>query len=80
MPTDERASPAGWVVQLTAVSTTEAPDFAFYNVAVGDADKAVEAVRKRVGATETDRVYAVRPLSAGELASANLKSGEVKPA
>ena len=79
MPTD-RASPAGWVVQLTASNGAEAPAFAFYNVAVGDADKAVEAVRKRVGAAETDRVYAVRPLSAGELAAAKLKSGEAKPA
>ena len=79
MPTDS-ASPAGWVVQLTASNGAEAPDFAFYNAAVGDADKAVEAVRKRVGATETDRVYAVRPLSAGELAATKLKSGEVKPA
>ncbi len=79
MPTDKAAAP-GWVIQVTATSGAEIPAFAFYNVAVGDADKAVDAVRKRVGAKEGDRVYAVRPLSASELEAANLKTGQLNPA
>ena len=76
----DKASPAGWVVHVTVPDKDEAPAFRFFNVAVGDADKAVEATRTRVGAAEGDRVYAVRPLTAGELAAAKVKSGEVKPA
>ena len=76
----DKASPAGWVVQVTAQDNGGAPSFAFFNVAVGNADKAVEVVRKRLGAAEGDRVYAVRPLSASEVAAIKLKSGEVKPA
>jgi hypothetical protein len=79
MPTDKAAT-SGWVIQVTASNATEVPAFAFFNVAVGDADKAVEAVRKRVGAVEGDRVYAVRPLSAGELEAADLKTGQLNPA
>ena len=66
--TDE-ASPAGWVVQVTAPDGGEPPVFAFYNVAVRDYDKAVELVRMRLGVTIA-RVSVVRPLTAGELATA----------
>ncbi len=76
----DKASLAGWVVQVTVPDGGEPPVFAFYNVAVADAARAVEAVRKRLGATAVDRVLTVRPLTAGELAAAKVKSGEVKPA
>ena len=76
----DNASSAGWVVQVTAPDGGEPPVFAFYNVAVRDYDKAVEVVRKLSGATTADRVYAVRSLSALEVAAIKLKSGEVKPA
>ena len=76
----DKASPAGWVVQVTPPDGGEPPVFAFYNVAIGNADNAVQVVRKRSGATAADRVYAVRPLSATEVAAIKLKIGEVKPA
>jgi hypothetical protein len=76
--TDNESS-AGWVVQVTAPNGGEPPVFAFYNVAVRDYDKAVELVRTRLG-VPIARVSIVRPLTAGELATAKVRNGEMKPA
>ncbi len=75
----DKASPAGWVVQVTAPDDSEPPVFVFYNVAVRDYDKAVEFVRMRLGVTIA-RVSVVRPRTAGELATAKVKNGELKAA
>lgn len=90
----EKAAAAGWVVQVTIPgipkvpipgapwrpATTTAPTFQFFNVAVGAADKAVETARKKAGASEETELRVVRPLSATEIASISLRSGEAKPA
>jgi hypothetical protein len=57
-----------------------APTFQFFNVAIGSADKAVEAARKKAGASPEASLRVVRELSSAEIASINLRSGEVKPA
>ena len=92
--TDQK-SHSGWVVQVTLpapLSTTPeaskwigpailaAPSFEYYNVAVGTPEQAVEAVRKKTGSPEDVRVHAVRSLSASEVKSIPLKTGEVRPA
>lgn len=90
----EKTSAAGWVVQLTipgvpkipiegskwrpAVNT--APTFQFYNVAIGSADKAIEAARKKAGASEEAAMSAVRALSEAEISSIKLRAGDAKPA
>jgi hypothetical protein len=90
----DKASAAGWVVQMTipgvpiiqaegspwraAMST--APTFQFFNVAIGSADKAVEAARKKAGASSDAAMRVVRELSAAEIASINLRAGEAQPA
>jgi hypothetical protein len=56
------------------------PTFQFYNVAIGSAAKAVEAARKKAGASEEAPMRAVRALSAAEIASIPLRAGEVQPA
>ena len=90
----EKTSAAGWVVQLTipgvpiiqaagakwrpAMNT--APTFQFFNVAIGSADKAVEAARKKAGATDEAVMGVVRQLSATEIDHIKLRSGDVQPA
>lgn len=57
-----------------------APTFQFYNVAIGSADKAVEAARKKAGASEEAAMRVVRALSPSEVDSIKLRAGEAKPA
>lgn len=90
----EKASAAGWVVQLTIpglpIVPTEgakwrptmnsSPTFQFFNVAIGSADKAVEAARKKAGAAEDAAMRVVRELSATEIDFIKLRAGEVQPA
>jgi hypothetical protein len=90
----ETATAAGWVVQLTIPglpripaegakwrpAETMAPTFQFFNVAIGSADKAVEAARKKTGASDEAVMRVVRALSASELDSIKLRTGEAKPA
>ncbi len=90
----ETATAAGWVVQLTIPglpripaegakwrpAETMAPTFQFFNVAIGSADKAVEAARKKAGASDEAVMRVVRALSASELDSIKLRTGEAKPA
>ena len=83
---------AGWVVQLTVPGAAleggglrgpavqGAPSFQFFNVAIGSADEAVEAVRHNVKAAEDAPIRVVRSLSVAELASIGLRSGQIKPA
>src|SRR6185295_4300018 len=95
-----KAPPAGWVVQVTIVSSPSppskegaqwigdkmpgAPSFEYFNVAIANPDKAVEATTKylakgKVGAEEV-AASTVRKLSSAEVAALGLKVGEVKPA
>ena len=56
------------------------PSFQFFNVAIGSADAAVEAVRLKVKAGADAPIRVVRSLSVGELAAIGLRSGQIKPA
>jgi hypothetical protein len=87
-----KSSPAGWVVQLSipgkssessmwrGPALADAPTFQFFNVAIAASDKAVEAARKKAGASEEIVMSAVRPLSASEVEFVGLKAGEARPA
>jgi hypothetical protein len=90
----DTTSAAGWVVQVTIPgvpivqaqgsrwrpATSTAPTFQFFNVAIGSADKAVEAARKKAGASEEVAIRTVRSLSSAEIAAIPLRTGETKPA
>jgi hypothetical protein len=88
----DRTHAAGWVVQLTVPGAAvegsrwrgppvqKAPSFQFFNVAIGSADEAVEAVRHKVRASEEAPIRVVRALSIAELAATGLRSGQIKPA
>ena len=90
----EKSGAAGWVVQITIPgipivqaegspwrpAMTTAPTFKFFNVAIGSADKAVEAARKKANASEEAPMRVVRALSAAEIATIPLRDGETKPA
>ena len=83
---------AGWVVQLTnpgvpRVQPEEAkwrpaqltsPTFQFYNVAISDADVAVEMVRKKADVPAEAIIRVVRSLSPAEIAAIPLRKGEAK--
>jgi hypothetical protein len=90
----EKSSAAGWVVQLTIPgllkpqiegskwrpAVTSAPTFLFFNVAIDSPEKAIEAARKKAGAAEDAAMSTVRALSAAEIESIKLRSGDAKPA
>jgi hypothetical protein len=92
----DKAPPAGWVVQAivpappSVPSATaprwrglqgeSAPSFKYFNVAIEDAQKAVAAAAAQMSGTEGVKFDAVRALSAAELATAHLKTGQLKPA
>jgi hypothetical protein len=92
----DKTTPAGWVVQLTIPAqitpTTAdgtawigpailgAPSLQYFNVAIADAEIAVEATRKHSGSDSGVMVGVVRALSAAEVASIPLSVGEVKRA
>jgi hypothetical protein len=73
--------PAGWVVQIkTPGQAGAAPAFRYFNVAIADANLAVEAIVKQENPPKGADVSAVRQLSPQEIAALRLKSGAVKPA
>jgi hypothetical protein len=92
----DKTTPAGWVVQLTLpapINPTRADDtpwigpaisgapcLQYFNVAIADAEMAVEATRKHSGIDSGVIVAAVRALSAAEVASIPLSVGEVRRA
>jgi hypothetical protein len=95
----EKTAPAGWVVQAIiptepeareadapwrpAVMLTNAPTFAYFNVAIAASDKAIDAATAYMakGAeAKTGEMSVVRKLSSGEVAALGLKAGELKPA
>ena len=85
----DKTHAAGWVVQMTVPGTLveasrpavqKAPSFQFFNVAIGSADEAVEAVRHKVRAAADAPIRVVRSLSVAELAAIGLRSGQIKPA
>ena len=94
-----KAPSAGWVVQLTVATSpgstkanerwlgpvvADAPSFQYFNTAIADRDKAVEATKKLIAKGDTSAVdwpgRAVRGLSSAEIDALGLKTGEVKPA
>jgi hypothetical protein len=92
----DKASPAGWVVQVTTpppiapssirwigAAVLSAPSFQYFNVAIADPNKAIEATSRHLAKPEhgeTRVVSVVRKLSAREIDALNLTAGEVKPA
>ena len=77
----DKASPAGWVVQVSTQEPGEGPPkFSYFNVAVDAADKAVDAAKKKTKAADNTHISTVRGLSSPELASLDIRPGEVKPA
>jgi hypothetical protein len=92
----DKASPAGWVVQVTipappqedtrwtAARMSRAPSHKYYNVAIANPDKAIEATTKYLAKINADAgdddPRTVRELSSAEVAALGLKAGEVKPA
>ena len=92
----DKATPAGWVVQLTLpapISPTRAdgtpwigpailgaPSLQYFNVAIADAEMAMEATRKHSGSDSGVIVGVVRTMSAAEVASIPLSVGEVRRA
>ena len=77
----ERATPAGWVVQIMTPGHAGAPPgFRYFNVAIADAKMAVAATVEHVTPEREAHVSPVRPLSAQEIAVLRLKTGAVKPA
>ena len=87
-----RASAAGWVVQITipgeAKSVEGAPwassvgssSFHFYNVALPAPEDALEAATHVAKAPRNASARIVRSLSAGEIAAIRLPDGQAKPA
>jgi hypothetical protein len=93
--TDKR-TPAGWVTQLIVPAPIasarpdgapwigkpilDPPSFQYFNVAIADTQKAVDATRKHSGSDDHSVISAVRALSAEELASIPLAPGQVRRA
>ena len=79
---------SGWVVQVSlptgngqqVAGGVPSPTFQFFNVAISDAVKAVEAVRKKASVTPEVSIRVVRSLSPTEIAAIPLRAGEAKPA
>jgi hypothetical protein len=92
----DKTPPAGWVVQLTVPAPITprradgtpwigppilgAPSLQYFNVAIADAEMAVEATRKHSASNSDVIIGAVRALSAAEVASIPLSLGEVRRA
>ena len=94
----DKASPAGWVVQVTVLAPIapasqerwigpkmlDAPSFQYYNVAISNPDRAVEATANYVAKGKADAAdvaaNTVRQLSSAEVAALGLEAGEAKPA
>jgi hypothetical protein len=89
----ETAPEAGWVVQVTVPAPPPSPDekwrpnrgggapsFKYFNVAIADAKKAVEAAIKHLAETGQTDMRVVRGLSSGEIAALSLTAGQIKPA
>lgn len=87
----ENTSLTGWVVEVTTLgdlsgsegrsnyfkSLRGAPSFKYFNVAIAVASKAEEATTAHLADAPDREARAVRALSAKELASLNLRAGEV---
>jgi hypothetical protein len=74
------------VVQVSlAKRGADVHQFKYYDVAIAEADGAIVATRKGFGTTheagtKIAEIKSVRPLTAQELATLGLKSGDVRPA
>ena len=94
----DKTSPAGWVVQVTILAPVapaslerwigpkmlDAPSFQYYNVAVSNPNKAIEATANYVAKGKADAAdvaaNTVRELSPAEIAVLGLEAGEARPA
>jgi len=92
----EKAPVTGWIIQVLTPGQPDAlplhrtrrrdatllgpPSFAYFNVAIADVAKAIEAVTKRSDSSGDLQIEEMRELSAREVSALNLKVGEVKPA
>jgi hypothetical protein len=72
---------AGWVVEVVILRPGgAAPSFRYFNVAIADVTRAVQAARKLPDVVQANRVEAVRSLSADEITAIGLAAGEVRSA
>jgi hypothetical protein len=91
----DKASPAGWVVQVTTPAplaqsevrwvgpvASAPPSFKYFNVAIADPNKAIQATLKHLAKAEAEdgETRVVRELSSREVDALSLTVGEVKPA
>jgi hypothetical protein len=92
----EKESPAGWVVQVMPIppplpevprwteEVVPPPSFSYFDTAIADPEKAVDAVKKHLAKADDDPndvgVRTVRALSSAEIAVLDIRAGEVKPA
>lgn len=80
----DKATAAGWVIEVRrsdSVSKQDPPQYAYYNVAFADAEKATEtavAAAKKAGFDGTG--HNVRSLSNNEIEALSFKPGDVHPA
>ncbi len=92
----EKATASGWIIEVITPGRPDThvvagarknaallgpPSFRYFNVAIGDVTKAVAAVTQQADdPAGTLLIEAKRALTAGEIATLNLKTGEIKPA
>jgi hypothetical protein len=73
--------PSGWVVVVVrSAAGGGLPTFAYFNAAISQPEKAVEATRKRPESSPCIRVQTLRRLSNDEIEQMGLEAGEVRPA
>lgn len=81
----DAAKLAGWVVRVFVPERQNGEEHSpssstYYNVAIVDIPEATAATRKHTKAAEYAIVEPVRRLTAGEVASIPLRTGDIKPA
>lgn len=65
---------------MRAARGSDLPSFKYFNAAIADIDKAVEATKMRPDSSPSMRVQAIRRLTASDIDQLGLAAGEVKPA
>lgn len=76
----DEAHPAGWSVRITTQQMSGgSPMQAIYIAGFSSPSDAVEAVRRRDGATPDEKVEALDPMPLSKLAGLGCKPGEVIP-
>jgi hypothetical protein len=75
----DKASQAGWVVEVTRTAKGEVTQTAHFDVAIKSALEAVVAATRKSGFAGGASGRTVRPLSSDEIEFMHLKVGEARP-